>query len=305
MLDATEASHPNENETPTLQPMRLGDILDTMFSLYRNQFLLFFGIAAVYFFSNLAKYSIEGVFSGFGLLEALTDLLLALVELVSMGGIVVASATTYLGGHITSRAALRQVLRRFWSMLGCHLLWLFVVLIILTPVFFSLSSGWASALVCIAIMGVPLAYILVRWAFLAQTVLLEQPSVRYALKRSSELVRGAEWQAFGVLFFSVLLAFAIRIIFEVSLGCILILAQLAGKTDFMDIIQWAIISKAIDRSHFPFYVIMTCTRLVLTTLVFPIWFIGVTLLYFDRRIRTEAFDIEMIVNNRRTEQEIK
>ena len=43
MLDATEASHPNEDETPTLQPMRLGDILDTIFSLYRNQYPAVFG----------------------------------------------------------------------------------------------------------------------------------------------------------------------------------------------------------------------------------------------------------------------
>ena len=79
----------------------------------------------------------------------------------------------------------------------------------------------------------------------------------------------------------------------------LILAQLGGETDFMDIIQWAILARAIDSTHLPFYVIMTCTDLALNTLVYPIGFIGVTLLYFDRRIRTEGFDIEMIVNNSR------
>ena len=273
MLDAMETWPANTSETPIVRPMTLGDILDTIFSLYRNHFLLFLGIAAVYFFSNLAEYSIEGFFSSSSLIEVLIDFLKPLFELVSIGGIMIASATTYLGRDMTSRAALRQALRRFWPMLWCHLLWF---------------------------IGVPSVYLLVRWAFLAQTVLLEQPSVRYALKRSSELVRGAWWQVFGVLFFILLLGFAIRIIFKVSLGCILILAQLAGETDFMDIIQWALIHKAIDRGNFPFYVIMTCTHLVMTTLMLPIWYIGVTLLYFDRRIRTEGFDIEMIVNNSRT-----
>jgi len=46
-----------------------------------------------------------------------------------------------------------------------------------------------------------------------------------------------------------------------------------------------------------FYAIMTCTDLILKTLIFPIWVIGIVLLYFDLRIRKEGFDIEIQVNS--------
>ena len=310
MLDATEASHANENETPTLQPMRFGDILDTIFSLYRNHLLLFLGIVAFYFFGSLAKYSLTGFFSDLNLRALLASIVQMPFALLSMGAIVVASATTYLGGQITSGTALRQALRRFWLILACHLLLVSPLVITFIGIFLSIPSivvnRTLGLTVMIALIGIPVSiYVMVRWTFLVTTVLLEEPSVRYALKRSSELVRGAWWKVFGVLFCILLLGFAIHIILEISLGCILILAKLGGETDFMDIIQWSILNRAIDSTHLPFYVIMTCTDLVLNTLVYPIWFIGVTLLYFDRRIRTEGFDIEMIVDNRRPEEEIK
>ena len=304
MLDPTEALQENENETPTLHPMRLGDILDTIFSLYRNHLLLFLGIVVVYFFGNLAKYSLEGFLFGPGLQPLIATIVQIPFALVSMGGIVVASAAIYLGRDMTSGTALRQSLRQFWLILGCHLLWVSPWVITSLGIVVSIPStvmnGAWGLIVMIVLIGLPVSiYIAVRWAFLVTTVLLEEPSVRYALKRSSELVRGVWWQVFGVLLLILLLGSAIHIILEVSLGCILILAQLAGETDFMDIIQWAILNRAIDSTHLPFYVIMTCIDLVLNTLVYPIGFIGVTLLYFDRRIRTEGFDIEMLVNNSR------
>lgn len=304
MLDSIQISQANENETPTLQPMRLGDILDTIFSLYRKHLLLFLGIVAVYFFGSLVKYALKGVLSDSVLRLLLANLVQIPFGLVSMGGIVIASAAIYLGRDITSGAALRQSLRRFWLILGCHLLWASPWVITSIGISLSIPSmvlnGAWGLIVMIALIGVPFSiYVAVRWAFLAEAILLEQPSVRYALKRSSELVRRAWWQVFGVLFLIVLLGAAIHIILKISLGCILILAQLGGETDFMDIIQWAILARAMDSTHLPFYVIMTCIDLALNTLVYPIGFIGVTLLYFDRRIRTEGFDIEMVVNNSR------
>ena len=43
--------------------------------------------------------------------------------------------------------------------------------------------------------------------------------------------------------------------------------------------------------------IMYLVHLGVETFTFPIYAIGVTLLYFDLRIRKEAFDIEMQIHN--------
>ena len=42
---------------------------------------------------------------------------------------------------------------------------------------------------------------------------------------------------------------------------------------------------------------MAWSSTVLSALIFPIWIIGITLLYFDLRIRKEGFNGEMPLNN--------
>ncbi len=60
MLERTDTSTDNTSETPMLQPMGVGDILDTTFSLYRKHFLMFLGLTSIYFFGLLLEYSLRG-----------------------------------------------------------------------------------------------------------------------------------------------------------------------------------------------------------------------------------------------------
>ncbi len=93
-----------------------------------------------------------------------------------------------------------------------------------------------------------------------------------------------------------LLSVAILYIFEISLGTIFIFTKAAGGTGFKELIQWSVMKEALDSSNLFFYAVMTCTDLILNTFIFPIWVIGVTLLYFDLRVRKEGFDLELQVN---------
>ncbi len=298
MLDSNDTSHININDTSKLQPMGVGDILDTNFSLYRRHFLLFMGIASIYFFAILIEYSLKGFISG-TIQKALIPTLTAIpFAMVSIGGIVLASATTYLGGNITSSAALRQVFQRFFPMLGSHLIWRLVAAITLM----SLMSAMLLMVrqgpfgILLAFIGFPVSiYFMICWVFHLPIVLLEEPRVGYALKRSNELVRGSWWQVFGMLILIILSSYAIAVIFKVSLGFIFIFAKFAGNTDLRSIIEWSVMEKVLDTSNFFFYVIMTGSDLILKALVLPIWVIGTTLLYFDRRIRKESPDIEINV----------
>ena len=306
MLKTTDIAQASNSNTPTLQPMGIGEILDTTFSLYRKHFLLFLGISTFYFFGSLVTYSLEGFFEGSDLKNFVPNLVSIPFSLVSIGGIIIATATTYLGGHITSADALKQTLRRFWHLLGGYLLWTTVLVIplivtLLLSIFF-ITRGTSS----VSVLFIPFAfapfslYFGVRWGFVAAAVLLEKTGVQNAFKRSSELVLGTWWRVFGMLVLILLLSAAIHYILEISLGSIFILLRMAGETDLKELIQWSVMETDLGSSNLLFYAIMTCTDLVLKTFTAPIWVIGIALLYFDLRIRKEGFDIEIQVDNSTT-----
>ncbi|MDE0481004.1 MAG: hypothetical protein OXI67_00370 [Candidatus Poribacteria bacterium] len=300
MLDSNDTSHIEINNTSKLQPMGVGDILDTTFSLYRKHFLLFLGIASIYFFAILIEYSLKGFISA-TIQKALIPTLTAMpFAIVSIGGVVLASAAVYLGENITSSAALKQVFKRFFPVLGSHLIWrmffVFTFLSIGFSIILTIRQGVSGIL--LGLIGFPIAfYFLICWVFHLPIVLLEEPRVLYALRRSSELVRGAWWQVVGILILILLTSYAIAVIFKVSLGFMFVFTKFAGNTDLRSILEWSIMDKALDTSNFFFYIIMTCADLILTTLVFPIWTIGLTLLYFDRRTRKESSDVELTADN--------
>jgi hypothetical protein len=299
MLERTDTSTDNTSETPMLQPMGVGDILDTTFSLYRKHFLMFLGLTSIYFFGLLLEYSLRGFITE-KTQKALISALAAMpFAIVSMGGVVFASATVYLGNNTTSSASLRQVFRRFFPMLWSHLIWRLTFVI--SFVSFSalmLLIVRRNAIGMLTLFVFPLCiYYMVCWVFHMPIVLLEEPRVIYALRRSSELVRSKWWQILGILILILLASYAIAIIFKLSLGFILIFTKLAGNTDLRNIVEWSILETVLDSDNFLFYAIMTCTDLIMTALVFPIWVIGVTLLYFDRRVRKEGYDIELTANN--------
>ena len=296
MLDTTDASRVNINEMSKAQPMGVGDVLDNTFSLYRKHFLLFLGIASIYFFGILIEYSLKGFITE-KIQKALISTLAAMpFAVVSMGGVIFASATIYSGEDITSGTALRHVFKRFFPMLGSYLIWRLIAGIALASIFALILLMVRSSITGILVLfALPICtYYTICWVFHMPIVLLEEPRVGYALKRSSALVRGNWWQVVGILILILLTSYAITVIFKVSLGFIFIFAKIAGETTLRSIIEWSIMEKVLDSSSFFFYAIMTCTKLILTALVFPIWAIGTTLLYLNRRVRKEGYDIELI-----------
>ena len=306
MLNATNATQTNRDTTPTLQPMRFTEILDTTFSLYRKHFLLFLGIITVYFLGSLVTYSLEGFLQDTALKDLVPNLVSIPFVLVSMGGVIVATAAVFLDRHITSTGALKQTLPRFWHLLGGYLLWAAVLIIPFIVSLLFLTSFVIRGTSSISILFIPFAfapfliYFAVRWGFVFEVLLLEKTNVKNAFKRSSELVRDTWGRVFGVLVLILLLSVAIHYIFEISLGTIFILTKMAGGIDFKELIQWSVMEEDLSSSNLIFYAVMTCTDLILKTLIFPIWVIGIVLLYFDLRIRKERFDIEVQVDDSTT-----
>ncbi|MYB02466.1 hypothetical protein F4X90_22730 [Candidatus Poribacteria bacterium] len=342
MLNSADTIQTNNSNISTLRPMGFGGILDTTLSLYREHFRLFLGIVALHFSGNLVVYLLARFLPNFPLKNLVTDLVDMPFGLISMGGIIVATATVYLGKHITSRDALKQTGHRFWQMLASHLPWSLVFVIPRTVVIFPLVyyalyteiiESISVVFVLARLTSVPFSidlpmnwevityglislvtrsgqrwiifipsvlapfalYFAVRWMFASAVVLLEKPLIRRAFERSSELTRGRWWHAGGMLVSFAVLSFAIQRIVVGMIGFIFILTKVMGKTTSMDILKW-IIMYGTDSSNPLFYVIMWWINLIVGTLIFPIWIIGITLLYFDLRIRKEGFDLEMQVN---------
>ena len=279
----------SETTSTALQPMSFVDILDGMFMLYRNHFGLFLGIVAVYIVIGLGLDLISvsaatsmawdtsiviTVFIGIGSF---------IVSFLVAAGLAYASAMVYLDREMTAQGALQQAWRRFFSLLGSAILWGLVV------------SG-----LFVTIIGIPFAiYFSVRWGLYTLPVLFEETTARNALRRSTELVRGTWWRVFGIMLAVAVIGFMISFILEVSFGFILTLigvAEVEGGSTPWEAIRRLFIPLPNEVGWLP-YAIRRFVSVAIAGLAMPIGIIGSALLYFDLRIRKEAFDIEMQVTN--------
>lgn len=290
MNERNDLVQSDNNETPStpLQPMSFVDILDGMFVLYRNHFLLFLGIVAVYIVIGFGLDLISvSVLTG---AEPSTSIVIAvftaigsfIVSFLVVAGLAYASALVYLDRDITAQDALQQAWRRFFFLLGSAVLWGLVVVGLF-----------------ITIIGIPFSiYFSVRWGLYTLPVLFEATTARNALRRSTELVRGTWWRVFGIMLAVSVIAFMISFILEVSSGFILTLigvAEIEAATPW-DMIRRLFMPMPNEVGWFA-YAIRRFVSVMIAGLAMPIGVIGSALLYFDLRIRKEAFDIEMQVTD--------
>ena len=116
--DSLQASDSEDSHAARLQPMGFGDILDNMFSLYRNHFRLFVTICSVYlvygFVTDLligistVYASNSGEFGTLMLVSVAFEFIGAVVMLFVISAIVFGSAEAFLGREITASAAFKR-----------------------------------------------------------------------------------------------------------------------------------------------------------------------------------------------------
>jgi hypothetical protein len=287
----------------------VGELLDSAFTLYRRNFRLILAITAIVqvplaLFSYIA-YQLTGYQGAASRLQQLTangatvslaDLKAPLITLASVGGAVLlvqvlliqpvatAAMTRAVGDVYVDKprsvgAVYRAVGRRLGAVLGVSaLLFLagvgFVVLAGLVSLAAVVAIGPAGGVLLVLIFAATLfavVFVYTRWLFAAPTVILEQLGPVAALRRSWRLVRGSTGRVFGI----TLLVGLITGILSGAVG-----ALLSVVTQFGD-----------DNVHL---VLNQLATLIVSVLIQPISFIVVVLLYYDLRIRREAFDIEML-----------
>ncbi len=292
--DSSGISNGEEAAAPSLQPMGFSDILDTMFSLYRNHFELFVRICGVYFVCGFVVNLLIGVATvsaaGSGefnvamvaLVTGILSLISSVVLLFVIGGLVFGSTQIFLGKQITSNTAFKHMKRRFWHYLGSNLLY-----------------GLIVGVLTITLIGIPFAIFFgFRWIFCSLAAVFEEKSAVRALKRSSELVKGGWWRVFGMMIGIFLLVFFVQSILQFCLLFVLGLTQtMGGDGDFVEMLRSMFIPQMTTWKELVIYSIQNFLSLAITCLMLPVGVIGATLVYFDQRIRREGFDIEMRVTS--------
>jgi len=248
-----------------LKPMGYGGILDQAFELYRQNFILFAGIAGVVFvplalaqalfFSQIApspmgEPSPEAVIG-----PAILFLALAFFTMFTTGAMTKAVSERYLGRPASIGGSYGYVLRRGFAFVGTLLLGGLLV-----------SAGFF--LLCVG------AIIFSFWvAFLSQVFVIEGLGGTAAIQRSRQIA-GGHWGRIFVLQFLVNLL-----------------------VQFVAAVPAGIIGVALRNNPMMVQVFSALWQGVSNTLLIPIPTTAMILLYYDIRIRKEAFDLQVLAQS--------
>jgi hypothetical protein len=304
-----------------LRPMTLGEILDRTAQLYREHFLLFAGIAIPYAGALLVLGLIQ-----IGLtetlrnlhrteqLQSLTWITVAIIMPISflIYGMVMAAtcravAWVHLGEPATIRGAYRSILPRLGRYLWLMAItWLvvFLPLVVLYCSYFGTMAyfvkgfgtdpaaqqaamsnpqtmiivGFASIIFFLLMVPIGIYTVMMglRYSLAIPACVVENLKARAAIRRSIELARG-------------------------SWGRIFLLALLIGVIKFGLVMVTQIfvfVSVFKHPGQLPGLGISTLSQVIgffTNTFLAPIWATGITLFYYDQRVRREGFDIEWMM----------
>jgi hypothetical protein len=284
-----------------LRPSSLGEILDRTAQMYRSNFLLYFGIAAVSYAAVLVlkllaelliysrthtstmRYERITVSAGFS-----TALFSILPIAIAMAAVMHAVARNYLGDTCTISEAYKSVGRRWYryilillAMDTYALLPILLLAILIGATGALLPAGTARVLI-VGLAAITIfagffvaVWFLLRWALSIPAAVMEDLKVHRALKRSRVLTKGA----IGRIFVMLLLVVAVMMVIQYAI-------QIP-----MFILLWK--SKGVPT---------LTTRIVASfgaflsgSFVLPIYSIALTLFYYDQRIRKEGYDVEWLI----------
>jgi hypothetical protein len=292
-----------------LRPMSTGELLDRTFALYRKNFKLFVGIATVgpaayllFQLLNVASVGLPsatgraGAFAGasfvIGIMVGLVIMLAGMA--IAHGATVKAVAAVHLGRPITISEAYRSLKGRVWRILGvfsCVLLLVgigAVIIIILASILGSLAviggaqAGRAGTIagvvvgIAAAVIGAMLAItIYVRYALAVPACVVEDIGVRASLKRSALLSKGSRSRILAV--YSVF--FVLALVVGLAMNGVALLISSAFPNPIARL------------------VLVYFSGFIGGSLTGPLATIGIALVYYDERVRKEAFDLQWMMSS--------
>ncbi len=248
----------------TLRPLSLGQLLNKTFNIYRRNLLLFLGISAIpngvlLLVLILFDKTLGTIWNGIGVLGYL-EVLFTIVAIVLVPSVVTAVTTfavsdLYLERPTSIRSCFSRVSGRTLKVLAVS----FVGLIVGIGMLLCLAPGIYSA----GVFGVAIP-----------TVVLENITVRQSLLRSSALTQDFRGRVIIVFFLTLIFAGIMHDALNAGLELL-----------------WPIIH--LHLVHLTRLNLRDISSVLATTLFGPVSAIGLTLAYYDLRVRKEAFDLMM------------
>lgn len=259
--------------TNALRPLTIGELLDRTFFLYRTHFGLFVGIAALpnllLLAFQLSRLVIDPVSMGMtaGLIATFIWLVvMVLVYLVtialSQGATVVAVSQIQLGRPTSVSEAFTAIMSRIGE-LAVVIFGMFVRLVIGFVLFIVPGIIWT-----------------IMWSLTIPVAVLERKNLRESLARSSALTQGHRGRIFLIYFLLLMLTYIVALVVQVPA-----------------ILAVGLWSAGLPGGEMPALaqIILALANFLTTSLVAPILTIALSLVYYDERVRKEAFDLEVMM----------
>jgi hypothetical protein len=257
-----------EPGTVQLYPLRVGELLDKAFRIYRQRFWLLLAIALVVTVPQLLIELPETLALGSA---RYTSIISGILSLIAEVALVAAVSHILLGQPASFFQAYKEGLRRFLPVLGAYLIF-GVVLIIAAVVMGVLGIAGAVGSILALIVFVPLAfYLSTRWTLYTAAIVLENKGVAAGLDRSWQLTDAHFWRVLGT---SIAMRILVYLIASFPAIMLRYAAQAVEITYQTSVILNIFLQKAGEILATPFSICVT------------------VLIYYDLRIRKEGFDLE-------------
>jgi hypothetical protein len=305
----------------TLRPSTLGEILDRTVQIYRYNFWLFAGTAAlplvlafVLAIPAVAIFAIPGITSSspdpaamirgvaFTLAFVIFLPLYLAIYVFSIAGITQAAVSVHRGEKLTIRAALKSVRPRFWTFLWYLLLQGIMVALIpisiavalIGPLIYLMSRpggqlasnialGFLVFLVGAAAIGV-IVWLALSYSMGMAVCVVELKTAWQSLTRSWRLSQGTRGRIFVLYLLIVALSMVATMISYFLAAMVAVVASLAGHGSAVALV--ATIFAGIV------YVVVSIGAQIA---IVPVSWIALVLFYYDQRIRKEGYDIEWMM----------
>jgi len=301
-----------------LRPMNLGELLDRTFGLYRSHFVLFVGIMALpQLFAVAINLFVQGLtgpqlmfpsadasaaqpainFAAIMGGMAVMGLVYWVVYAIALGATTFAVSEVFLGRHASIRGSYDRMKGRFWRLMdvvfsaslrvfGVFLLCILVIgAVIAATVAATAGAGSALSRIGVAV-GILAGYIVgiwlairfaLRYSVSIPAALMEDLKARPAMKRSAELMKGNIGRAFLMILLFLMVTYSAIFLIQ---GPFLVATFLMGVDGVP-----------------PMWITSLSTVMggVAGALVAPLMMIALVLLYYDVRMRREAFDLNYML----------
>jgi hypothetical protein len=287
-----------------LRPMSTAQVLDRTFFLYRRNFWLFAGIGMVppafvlvaqLFILAAPKggNNLAGSVAGIAAISmgAIVGVIVYLIGYaLATGASVYAVSNAHLGKTSTISQSYWSVSNRVGAIIGTSICTGLVVGLVvvaaiaataLLSVALAKAMGGVSTVIMIPVWGVEIFLLIkfaLRYSLAVPACVLEKLGPVESLKRSFALARGSEGRIFLIFLLFAVIIFVLSLVFSLP---ILVGIGVAAAKGSQPPIQYQIAQ--------------LFARFMASTLSGPISIIALSLIYYDQRVRKEAFDLQLMM----------